>query len=80
VVRDVDGIESVEIHGHEMLASVSDGAGAVSDVAVALNNCDVRVTSLTLRTPTLDDVFLDVTGAKLSASHETTATNREAAS
>jgi len=71
VVRRVDGIDSVEVHGHEMLASVSDGAGAVSDVAVALNDCDVRVTSLTLRTPTLDDVFLDVTGAKLSASHET---------
>ncbi len=69
-VRAVDGIESVEIHGDELSASVSDGAGAVSAVAVALNSSDLRVTSLTLRTPTLDDVFLDVTGAKLSASHE----------
>lgn len=70
-VRAVDGIVSVEIHGDELSASASDGAGAVSGVAVALNSSDLRVTSLTLRTPTLDDVFLDVTGAKLSASHQT---------
>lgn len=76
-VRSVDGIQGVEVHGDELSASVSDGAGAVSDVAVALNSCDVRVTSLTLRTPTLDDVFLDVTGAKLSASHQTDADREE---
>ncbi len=79
-VRGVDDIESVEIHGDEISASTSDGAGAVSGVAVALNGSNHRVTSLTLRTPTLDDVFLDVTGAKLSASHETTETIGEAAS
>ena len=69
-VRDLDGIDNVEIHGHELSVSTTDGAGAVSDVAVALNGSGLRVTSLTLRTPTLDDVFLDVTGAKLSASHD----------
>jgi ABC-2 type transport system ATP-binding protein len=70
-VQAVEGIESVEIHGDELSASATDGAAVVSGVAVALNQSDLRVTSLTLRTPTLDDVFLDVTGAKLSASHET---------
>lgn len=79
-VRRVEGIESVEVHGDELSASATDGAGAVSDVAVALNGSNLRVTSLTLRTPTLDDVFLDVTGAKLAASHETPGTNGEAAS
>lgn len=72
-VRSVDGIESVEVHGDELSAAASDGAGAVSGVAVALNSSDLRVTSLTLRTPTLDDVFLDVTGTHLSASHQTDA-------
>ncbi|MFK7919839.1 MAG: ATP-binding cassette domain-containing protein [Ilumatobacter sp.] len=79
-VRGVDGIESVEIHGDEISASASDGAGAVSGVAVALNSSDVRVTSLTLRTPTLDDVFLDVTGSKLSASHQTDSEHEEVTS
>ncbi len=78
-VRAVDGVETVEIHGDELSASASDGAGVVSGVAVALNSSELRVTSLTLRTPTLDDVFLDVTGAKLSASHQTDA-DREATS
>ena len=78
-VRAIDGIESVEVHGDEISASTTDGAGAVSAVAVALNSADLRVTSLTLRTPTLDDVVLDVTGAKLSASHQTHDSNGEAA-
>ena len=34
-------------------------------VAVALAGCSVSVTALTLRTPTLDDVFLELTGAHL---------------
>ena len=69
VVRGVEGIEAVEVHGDEISCSASDGSRAIAGVAVALAGCDVRVESLTLRTPTLDDVFLDVTGAKLSASH-----------
>jgi ABC-2 type transport system ATP-binding protein len=76
-VKGVDGIATVEIHGDELSLSATDGAGAISGVAVALNGCGVRVTSLTLRTPTLDDVFLDVTGAKLSASHRTTGNSSE---
>ncbi|NKB40985.1 MAG: ATP-binding cassette domain-containing protein [Ilumatobacter sp.] len=79
-VRALDGIDSVEVHGDEISASTSDGAGAISGVAVALNESNHRVTSLTLRTPTLDDVFLNVTGAKLSASHQTSETSGEAAS
>ena len=79
-VRALDGIEGVEVHGDEISASTSDGAGAISGVAVALNESNHRVTSLTLRTPTLDDVFLNVTGAKLSASHQTSETSGEAAS
>ena len=79
-VRGVAGIESVEIHGDELSASTTDGARTISGVAVALNGSDHHVTSLTLRTPTLDDVFLDVTGAKLSASHQAPVTSGEVAS
>jgi ABC-2 type transport system ATP-binding protein len=31
-------------------------------VAIALDGCGVRVRDLTLREPTLDDVFLELTG------------------
>jgi ABC-2 type transport system ATP-binding protein len=70
-VSEIAGIDSVETHGQELSLSTTDGAGSISKVAVALNDSRVSVTSLTLRTPTLDDVFLDVTGSKLSASHQT---------
>jgi len=47
---------------------VSDGAAAVAPVAVALNEAGVGVGELTLRTPTLDDVFLELTGERIEVS------------
>ena len=44
---------------------MTDGAKAVSPVAVAIDGCGVTVTNLSLRTPTLDDVFLELTGGHL---------------
>jgi ABC-2 type transport system ATP-binding protein len=62
----VDGVSGVEVHGRELSLATSDGASVIAGVAVALNGCGVPVTSLTLRTPTLDDVFLSVTGSHLA--------------
>jgi ABC-2 type transport system ATP-binding protein len=62
----IAGIEKVDVHGREVTVATPNGAAVIADVAVALRTCGVTVTSLTLRTPTLDDVFLDVTGAHLS--------------
>ena len=56
---------SVEVHGSEVTASVGNGAAVISDVALALARQGVAVQELTLRTPTLDDVFLQVTGERL---------------
>ena len=61
-LRDLDGIEDVQIHDNELAVVTLDGAAVIAQVAVALNSCGVTVRSLTLRTPTLDDVYLDVTG------------------
>jgi len=69
-VRAIEGIEDVDVHGAELSATTADGAGVIADVAVALNGCGVPITSLTLRTPTLDDVFLQVTGSHLAVSVE----------
>jgi ABC-2 type transport system ATP-binding protein len=65
VIEQLDVIESVGTAGHELLARTSDGAAAVSPVAVALSKAGIRVRNLTLRTPTLDDVFLQLTGAHI---------------
>ncbi len=61
-LRAIDGIDEVQTHQNELAIATSNGAGLIAQVAVALDGCGVPVTSLTLRTPTLDDVFLQVTG------------------
>jgi ABC-2 type transport system ATP-binding protein len=64
-VRTVRGVDRVDEHGEELTIRVADGSAALSPVAVALDGCGVTVRSLTLRTPTLDDVFLELTGGHI---------------
>jgi len=64
-LESIDGVQSVEAHGNELVIATDNGSAAISPVAVALATCEVRVRDLTLRTPTLDDVFLDLTGTRI---------------
>jgi ABC-2 type transport system ATP-binding protein len=64
-IEALDGVQSVEAHGHELVIATDNGSAAISPVAVALNDCNAAVRDLTLRTPTLDDVFLDLTGSHI---------------
>jgi ABC-2 type transport system ATP-binding protein len=65
VLDAVDAVDTVTMAGKEILAHTADGAAAVSPVAVALSDAGIRVRALTLRTPTLDDVFLELTGNRI---------------
>jgi ABC-2 type transport system ATP-binding protein len=65
VVERLPGVQSVEVHGNELVIATDNGSAAISPVAVALAGCEVTVRDLTLRTPTLDDVFLDLTGSHI---------------
>jgi ABC-2 type transport system ATP-binding protein len=65
VIAAVPGIDAVESRGDEILAATSDGPGHVSPLIVALADADIPVRSLTLREPSLDDVFLTLTGQHL---------------
>jgi ABC-2 type transport system ATP-binding protein len=61
------GVDRVDVNGSEVTAAVSNGPEAISPIAIALAGVDgLRVRELSLRTPTLDDVFLSVTGARLA--------------
>ena len=64
-LNSVPQVEHVETHGHQLTVSVTNGASLISAIALALDRHGVQVQELTLRTPTLDDVFLHVTGARL---------------
>jgi len=78
-VRSMQGVEGVEVHGDELTISVSAGAAYLSAIAVALYECGVKVRELTLRTPTLDDVFLHYAGARLQVGAESEAPSARSA-
>jgi ABC-2 type transport system ATP-binding protein len=65
IVENVPEVQGVEAHGNELVITTSSGTAAISPVAVALSTCEVPVRDLTLRTPTLDDVFLELTGTHI---------------
>ena len=64
-LESLDMVDHVERGPRALLVSVTDGAAAVSPIAVALDAAGVTVGELTLRTPTLDDVFLELTGDRI---------------
>jgi len=64
-VATVDGVRGVEAHGNELVVATDNGSATISPVALALAACGLGVRDLTLRTPTLDDVFLDLTGTHI---------------
>jgi ABC-2 type transport system ATP-binding protein len=70
MVEAVPGVAGVEARGNEMVITATEGTAVIGPVAVALNNCGVPVRDLTLRTPTLDDVFLELTGTHIQTSDE----------
>ena len=66
----LEGVVDVDSSGGEVIIQVVNGAAHISDVALALNEREVQVRELTLRTPTLDDVFLSVVGARMEQEAE----------
>ena len=64
-IEAIDGVDSVEIHGDELTAASGNGSAVISPIAVALSEAGLKVRTLTLREPSLDDVFLTVTGHRL---------------
>jgi ABC-2 type transport system ATP-binding protein len=64
-LRMLNGVDSVSQEGGRIVVSTKNGPGELSPVAIALNATSLRVKSLTLRTPTLDDVFMELTGSHI---------------
>jgi ABC-2 type transport system ATP-binding protein len=61
----VAGVQTVDASGGEVVVATANGAATIGPVAVALDNGGIAVRDLTLRTPTLDDVFLELTGTHI---------------
>jgi ABC-2 type transport system ATP-binding protein len=64
-VEQLAGVQTVEARGNELVVTASEGPSTIGPVAVALDGCGTPVRDITLRTPTLDDVFLELTGSHI---------------
>ena len=64
--NDLPAVDEVTTGPQGLTISTADGAGLVADVAVAFSRQGTSPRSLTVRTPSLDDVFLRATGHRLS--------------
>jgi ABC-2 type transport system ATP-binding protein len=62
------GVDMVSRNDGQIVVRTQDGPAGLSPVAIALESTSIRVKALTLRTPTLDDVFMKLTGAHIEES------------
>lgn len=72
LLKSIPGVDRVDVHNNEVTIATPDGSKAIGPIAAALHEAGVELEHLTLRTPSLDDVFLDATGNRLQT-NETTA-------
>lgn len=68
VAETLDRVDAVTRGRRGITLATADGAAVVGSVAVALSAKGLHPRSLTVRTPSLDDVFLMATGYRMSAS------------
>ena len=65
VAEALSRVDHVTVGTQGITISTADGAGLVAEVAVAFSRQDISPRSLTVRTPSLDDVFLRATGHRM---------------
>jgi len=66
-LRRLDVVDAVAVDDGRVTVSTPNGSTAIGPVAVELARSGVQLRSLTLRTPTLDDVFRELTGSHIGA-------------
>jgi ABC-2 type transport system ATP-binding protein len=67
-LRSIEGLEPAWNTDGTLSVNTPDGAGALGPVAVTLGRAGLQIKGLTMRTPTLDDVFMAMTGSRIEES------------
>jgi len=65
-LRSFEGLEPAWSADGTITVTSVDGPAALGSVAVALGRSGLHIRSLTMRTPTLDDVFMEMTGSRIA--------------
>jgi ABC-2 type transport system ATP-binding protein len=66
----LEGLKEIQVHGEGLTLYVHDGSGAVARVVRLLDKAKIDVGSVTVSSPTLDEVFLHLTGSRLEGQTE----------
>jgi len=66
----LDGLKEIQADAKRLTLFVRDGSGAVVRVVRLLDKANVTVGSITVSSPTLDEVFLRLTGSRLEGATE----------
>ncbi len=69
------GIDSIEADDQVLRIATADGAKTIGPVALALDAAGIDFDGLSLRSTTLDDVFLELTGSRIESSTANTTNN-----
>ncbi|MBW3663874.1 MAG: ATP-binding cassette domain-containing protein [Actinobacteria bacterium] len=65
-LNEIAGESTVDRPGRRVTAPAPDGLGSLAHIAQALAGRDIRVADLSLRRPSLDEVFLQITGEHIA--------------
>ncbi|WP_054842676.1 ATP-binding cassette domain-containing protein [Vulcanisaeta distributa] len=66
VIEGIDGVSGgVTVNGNTIIFKVRNGNTAAPIILEALNKLSIRATSITIKEPTMDEVFLEFTGRRL---------------
>ena len=66
----LEGLKEIQVHADGLTLYVQDGSGAVARVVRLLDTAEIEVGSVTVSSPTLDEVFLHLTGSRLEGQTE----------
>ena len=67
-LRSIEGLEPAWNTDGNLTVHTLDGAAALGTVAMTLGRAGLQIKSLIMRTPTLDDVFMAMTGSRIEES------------
>lgn len=65
ILRSIEGLEPAWSADGTITVNTPDGPAALGAVALAIGRTGLQIRSLTMRTPTLDDVFMELTGSRI---------------
>ena len=67
-IRSINQITSAAMHGHKLVIGARNGSEVLRDIVSAMERHGVPMTSISIRQPSLEDVFIYLTGSTLAGS------------